>query len=338
MTWTALIENGLDCSLGQGYPVRVCQWKGDKKEIHLLSGLSENFSTSTYFLHSSYITQEARKKCLSSNDLDPHKFGLRTEETYNVDVACIVPKKEGGIESRCLKFNSILNKIKNFHVSSLGNMAPCIYHDLYAGCFREDVSLIINEILKRNIISKCELNKKCWLFKKKIFGADRRNWLPRLKDDSFKEKLPGTMSQNKCFIRYLSLLLHEELKKHSEFTNSEVWNLYLRIKNISELVCSKALSETQLMELSSEIKSYLDIRIALHMTTKKVNKVDANFFQNLGDLSSKMIWPRVKPKHCSLLMYEDTIREIGLLEHCHTLGDECKAVSIQKKLCPLVSV
>lgn len=123
------------------------------------------------------------------------------------------------------------------------------------------------------------------------------------------------MTQNKCFIRYLSLLLYEELKKDIEFTNSEIWSLYLRIKNISTLVCSKKLSETQLLELSKEIRAYIDIRIALHMTTRKKNKVDAKFFENLGDISSKVVWPRVKPKHCSLLNYEETIREIGSLEH-----------------------
>ena len=58
-----------------------------------------------------------------------------------MDVEHIVPKKEGGIESRCLKFDSVLNKIKHFHCAKLGSMSPCIYHDLYAGCFREDVAL-----------------------------------------------------------------------------------------------------------------------------------------------------------------------------------------------------
>ena len=91
-------------------------------------------------------------------------------------------------------------------------MMPCLYHDIFAGCAREDMSLVINKMYKRNIISKEEMNRKFLLFKNSLHGSNKRSWLPSLKGDSFKTKLPGNMSQNRCFIQYLSLLLHQELK------------------------------------------------------------------------------------------------------------------------------
>ena len=74
------------------------------------------------------------------------------------------------------------------------------------------MSLIVNEMFKRSIITKDVMNRKCALFKQSLFGPDKRSWLPSLKGDSFKTKLPGNMSQNHCFIRYLSILLLPELK------------------------------------------------------------------------------------------------------------------------------
>ena len=44
-------------------------------------------------------------------------------------------------------------------------MVPCLHHDIFAGCAREDMSLIINELFKRKIISKESMNWKCALFK-----------------------------------------------------------------------------------------------------------------------------------------------------------------------------
>ena len=73
-------------------------------------------------------------------------------------------------------------------------MMPCLYHDIFAGCAREDMSLVINKMYKRNIISKEEMNRKFLLFKNSLHGSNKRSWLPSLKGDSFKTKLPGNMS------------------------------------------------------------------------------------------------------------------------------------------------
>ena len=95
---------------------------------------------------------------------------------------------------------------------------------------------------------------------------------------------------------------------------SAVWRLYLHIKRISELICAETLSENQLIDLDHEISMYLDLRIALKIETEQLSekekKVDAAQFEHLGDLTSKVQWPVVKPKHTFLLSYVQIIIQI----------------------------
>lgn len=151
--------------------------------------LSENFAHSTNFDPYSLITQTQRKTALSSAELDPTKIGVRDQTVYENGLIAL----ETNSEAYGLKGNSPLNKISHFHVANVGTMAPCLDHDLFAGCAREDVSMVIVEMFKRNIISKELMIKKCFLFKKTLYGTDRRSWVPSLRTESFKTKLPGTM-------------------------------------------------------------------------------------------------------------------------------------------------
>ena len=91
--------------------------------------------------------------------------------------------------------------------------------------------------------------------------------MPKLRMDSFKEKLPGKMEQNRSFIRYLSLLVFEELEKDTseEFLESDTWTLYLLTKELSELACAHCLSERQVVDMEAVIHSLVDLRIKLHI-------------------------------------------------------------------------
>ena len=96
-------------------------------------------------------------------------------------------------------------------------------------------------------------------------------------------KLPGTMSQNHKFIQYMSLLLFKKLEGKESFLKSAIWRLYLHIKKISEMVSSEELSESQVNELEHEIKTYVDIRIALKENSRAMDKSKhAKNFQHLG--------------------------------------------------------
>ena len=102
-----------------------------------------------------------------------------------------------------------------------------------------------------------------------------------------------------------------------------MWRLYLQIKRISELVCAETLSENQLKKLDNEISMYVDLRIALKIETEglsdQAEEVDMTVYDHLGDLSSKVQWSVIKPKHTFLLSYVSIIREVGAIVHGSTL-------------------
>ena len=126
-----LIENGIDIKgVCKSYPVRVAQYRADKKEVHLLMRLSENFATSKYFSPYCYITQEDRKNAHFSSSLLPEKFGFRDKIAYQKDVEAL----QNDSNSHNLKEDSILNQIRFFHCARLGMLMPCLHHDIFAGC------------------------------------------------------------------------------------------------------------------------------------------------------------------------------------------------------------
>ena len=114
-----------------------------------------------------------------------------------------------------------------------------------------------------------------------------------------------------------------------------IWRLYLHIKRISELICAETLSENQLIDLDHEISMYLDLRIALKIETEKVfhkeKKTDTTQFEHLGDLTSKVQWPVIKPKHTFLLSYVQIIKEVGSLVHGSTLRLESKNGALKRR-------
>ena len=114
-----------------------------------------------------------------------------------------------------------------------------------------------------------------------------------------------------------------------------VLRLYLQIKRISELICAEALSENQLKELDYDIRKYIYLRIALKVETDRLSKkdeaIDITVYEHLGDLSTKVQWPVLKPKHTFILYYVLIIREVGALVHGSTLRLESKNGALKRK-------
>ena len=50
-------------------------------------------------------------------------------------------------------------------------------------------SLVVNEMFKQKILTDASMERKCDLFKHKLYGSDKRSWMPNLKADSFKDKV-----------------------------------------------------------------------------------------------------------------------------------------------------
>ena len=142
------------------------------------------------------------------------------------------------------------------------------------------------------------------------------------------------MTQNQRFIQYLSLLLLSELKGNEEFLQSAVWQLYLKVKRICELVCADKISEKQVKELEMEIGAYIDIRIALKNIDKdegeNVDQQNTGTSDELGALETSVVWSELKPKHVFLMSYPMIIRKAGSLAHQSSLRPESKNGDLKK--------
>ena len=95
------------------------------------------------------------------------------------------------------------------------------------------------------------------------------------------------------------------------------------------------MSEYQLKELDCQIKRYIDLRIALKLETDRQSgqesKVDMANDEHFGDISTKVHWSVLKPKHTFLLSYVSVIQEAGALVHGSTLRLESKNGNLKTK-------
>ncbi|KAL7297210.1 hypothetical protein TKK_0009616 [Trichogramma kaykai] len=122
-------ESGLkiDDKIIKGSLSFIC---GDNLGSHSLGGFVENFSKSNYMCRFCPIL---RKDFLAENG---HclLLELRTPKSYNKDVALIGKKND----HKGIKFNSIFNQLKYYHVCAPG-LPPWIGHDLFEGVIAYDL-------------------------------------------------------------------------------------------------------------------------------------------------------------------------------------------------------
>ena len=103
----------------------------------------------------------------------------------------------------------------------------------------------MNEIFKCGVIEKERLSVRSQMFRDTLKGRDKNSWYPIVRDNSFAQKLPGTIMQNAKFIQYLPILLYQELQSNPEFLKSKIWKFFILLKNLSEFFQSTKLSDYQ---------------------------------------------------------------------------------------------
>lgn len=109
------------------------------------------------------------------------------------------------------------------------------------------------------------------------------------------DKLSGNASQNWCLLRLLPLIIGHLITNFDD----EVWNLYLFLKNIVEIITASKISTEMIVFLKVSIEDYLDKRSNLFSTC-------------------------LKPKHHYLMHYPELILQFGPLIKLWTLRFESK--------------
>lgn len=152
-----------------------------------------------------------------------------------------------GVKYRPSPFNS---DILQFHVCSPA-MVPCLSHDLHEGV----VKLVLGKILKYFIDEKKwfdleTLNRRIKAFKCK--GSDARDAPTVIKS---LDHMSGNAVEMWNLLRLLPFIIGDLIEDEDD----PMWQLYLLLKEITELVCAPRISLQQVAYLRSLIWSYLSL-------------------------------------------------------------------------------
>lgn len=260
--------------------IAIC---GDNLGSHGLGGFTENFSTSKHFCRYCTINREDFKNA-------PLKCGTkRTTANYNESIEQL--SDEIAVVNG-IKFNSIFNSLKSFHVC--GGLPPCLGHDLFEGVVADDMALYIKHLVQtEKHFTYDQINRA--ISQTKHLGSDSNSQPCHIKQNA--KKLSGSATQNWCFLRLLPVYVGRWIKHPLD---SEVWQLCLKLKEITELICAPKINHNEIAYLKVMLEEYVYLRTTMFPG------------HNL------------KPKHHYLLHYPDLILQFGPLIRVWTLRFESK--------------
>jgi hypothetical protein len=216
---------------------------GDNLGSHGVGGFVESFSASYFCCY-----------CLVTRDdfsVSPSFVGeTPTRENYNCDV------QQSIIDgcSRGVKSDSSFSRLKHFN-GCAPDLTTCLEDDLFEGVVDVDLFLYINQMV--NVLKWFSYD----------FSNRRINQFKYLGDDAASkpcavnakgDRLGGHAVLNWCLLRMLVLLIGDRIKD----PENEVWQLYLLLKKIVELVCSKSIAHSQVAYLHVLVEDYQDRRLS----------------------------------------------------------------------------
>ncbi|XP_064472077.1 uncharacterized protein LOC135386209 [Ornithodoros turicata] len=274
-----LVISGLSVD-NKHYKFKLSFILGDNLGAHQIGGFLESFS-GEYFCRFCLITRKEFHDCVTTSG------EIRTPENYADCVAHL--NDTGAANNKGVKFESLFNEVPGFHVCR--GLPPCLGHDVLEGVISYDVAIFLRYFQSKGWFSVNLLNAR--LEKLRLQGHDAADRPPALKE-GFKT-LGGQAAQNWIFLRFLPVLLADIIDP-----TDEVWQLFLLLRDIVNLVCARKISQTQILYLNELIQLYLELITEL--------------------------FPRVtlKPKHHFLLHYPELILKYGPLIWLWTLRFESK--------------
>ncbi|XP_034252568.1 uncharacterized protein LOC117652043 [Thrips palmi] len=149
---------------------------GDNLGGHGLGGFVEQFSTSIYFCRFCHV----ERKMFNLEGGELVSCELRTKQSY---IDCL--EQKGARKKKIykgIKFNSVFNKLKYFHVCDPG-LSPCLAHDLFEGLAAYDLKLYIDYFVEKGWFTYAMLNDALEAFS--LSSIDKRDRpIPVLEDQA----------------------------------------------------------------------------------------------------------------------------------------------------------
>lgn len=298
------LEQGVDFTLRDGTVVHkrgtLVQIAGDNLGLNQLGGFVESFSV----LHFCRLCTINKADCCETYRDDG--LELRTKEQYSQQLKCLL---DGTVSTRdCgIKHSCSLNSLQYFHIAE--NVAVDVMHDLLEGIVPYELKLTLSSfIFDKQYFSLQMLNARLASFD---YGySDRGNNPTALSEaelrDPQKTSLTQKAAQTMCLVSILPFLIGDKVPE-----DDDVWQLYLLLRDIIDLVFSDVCS------LGSSI--YLKCKIEDHHSLFRAVFPEKNLI----------------PKHHMLVHYPQVMRKVGPLSRCSSMRFEAKH-NESKRLCGIV--
>lgn len=259
---------------------------GDNLGSHCIGGFTENFSSA---LHSCRYCLVHKRDMFSENFHLKH-FEPRNKENYNNTLQVISDSNIHNLNG--IKFNSIFNELKHFHVCQPG-LPPCLGHDLFEGVIAFDLFLFVKRLVEEKHISSIDVvNRRIINFK---LGSSDCSDKP-CEINAKGSRLSGHAVQNWTFLRLFPIIFWDVFKTQE----SKILDLVTLLHRITEFVCAPTLTIQQICFLQDLIEDYLEARV-----------------QAFPDKS-------LRPKHHYLTHYPMLIKQFGPLIRLWTMRFEAK--------------
>ncbi|KAK3910063.1 Zinc finger protein 687 [Frankliniella fusca] len=210
---------------------------GDNLGVNTILGLVETFRAN-YFCSLCKMHREATETCTSERpDL------LRTEQGYLHDLNRN-DTSSTGIKGRC-----IWNDLRSYSIAD--NLCCDIMHDILEGVGDYDMALIIKIMVSRKYFNYDELNEyvQSFFYGEQEFG----NKPPLITSEHVvnDESLKFSATEMLCLIRYFPLMVGHKVPE-----NSEVWNFFLCLRELIDLLFSPKFAVCDLPRLEELITEH----------------------------------------------------------------------------------
>ncbi|KAK7921877.1 hypothetical protein WMY93_008779 [Mugilogobius chulae] len=272
--------------LGSSIRGTVLYMAADNLAAHSLAGFQESFVSDKICRFCM-----ATKDEIQNNEVSSGYFRLRTKDEHKQHVQEVKENpylaKEYGVKGSCP-----LSKLEHFQV--VNGFAPDILHDLLEGVIPYELSICIDNLIKKKYFTFDMLNNAIKTFP--YTHTDKTNQpQPIPKTFHAKGTIGGNGHENWTLLRLLPLMIGRYIPE-----GDETWEVILCLKDVLELAMSTKFTEDTI--------DYLNIKLSEHRALLK------SAFPNY----------KLRPKHHYLEHYPSLICVFGPLADVWTMRFEGK--------------
>lgn len=239
----------------------IANISGDNLGLHSILGFHESFSSNNFCRFCTTSKEDTK------TDTKERPENIRRDVDYNAHC-----DNNLGIKEKC-----IWHVLDNFHVYN--NFTCDVMHDLCEGVHRYDMCLIIKHFINNKYFNLNNLNSRIKYFA--YMKSEKNRPPPVTKQNLVNGKIMISASEMLCLVRNLRYIIGDLIAE-----GDPVWNLYLSLFEITEILTSQLFTSEILDYLKNLIESYLENLIHLFNCC-------------------------LKPKHHFLLHYPMIIKKVG---------------------------